>query len=376
MINVGSESRNLEVATGSSYGALAKDEHAALAVKAALKKMPPNSVSSVLLFLTSGYTHNPQNAIKMAAKAAATPQVFGCCAMGLLTEQEWLLDVEGAVAMVFNHEHSLQPAQVMLQHDQSPELLLTLTSPNAATFAVNSHDIAQIGAITTDEYGHGPFSIWQSGRVVEREFVHTAFPDSLSNVTRVAEGIRQISPILQVNLAKKHCVSQIDGKPALASLLEHLPKNLHSVGMDQPYNLLCAISENSDQASVQQGHYKLQHIVSIEQAKQQIHLSGSVKAGRHIFWAIRDEQLAQKIMHKKLEQCRDNLPNKPKFALMFPNIGRGAEFYNGKDRDLELFQEIFPDVPMIGFYGNGEIAPGHKFSGLIHRYSTLVSIFG
>jgi len=97
------------VATGASYGATAKDEYAREAVHKALSKMRPCTVGSVLLFLSSAYAHNPQNAIKEAAKAAGTPQVFGCCAMGLLTEEEWMLDVEGAVAMVFPQEYGLQP---------------------------------------------------------------------------------------------------------------------------------------------------------------------------------------------------------------------------------------------------------------------------
>ena len=86
------------VGSGASYGAIAHDEHARKAVQKALAQMHDTTVGSVLLFLSSSYAHNPQNAIKEAAKAAGTPQVFGCCAMGLLTEQEWLLDVEGAVA--------------------------------------------------------------------------------------------------------------------------------------------------------------------------------------------------------------------------------------------------------------------------------------
>ena len=89
------------VATGLSYGALANDDHAKIAVQNALKKMHPCSVGSVLLFLTCGYVHKPKNAITLAAKAAGTPQIFGCCAMSLISEEEWLLDVEGAVAMVF-----------------------------------------------------------------------------------------------------------------------------------------------------------------------------------------------------------------------------------------------------------------------------------
>ena len=60
---------------------------------------------------------------------------------------------------------------------------------------------------------------------------------------------------------------------------------------------------------------------------------------------------------------------------MFPNVGRGPEFFDGIDRDLQLFKENFPDTPVIGFYGNGEIAPGHRLAGLIHRYSTVFSLF-
>lgn len=366
------------VATGLSYGALAKDEHAKIAVQNALKKAQLSSVGSILLFLSCGYAHKPQGAIKLAAKEAGTPQVFGCCAMSLLTEEDWLLDVEGAVAMVFPRKFDLQPLQVMLQLGLSPELLITLTTPNAATIAVNSNDVPQIGAITTDEYGHGPFSVWQSGRIIEKEFSHITFNPDLTSIIKTADGIRQISPVMKINSADKHRLIEIDGKSALDNLFLNLPKNLQSIGKQQPYNLLCAVSENSQIESIEQGHYKLQHIVANDEKQGHIHLSGSVNNERYMFWALRDEKAAELTMQKQLLACQqelDVLGKTPEFCLMFPNIGRGSEFYNGRDRDFELFKETFPKLPMIGFYGNGEIAPGHKFAGLIHRYSTVFSVF-
>jgi len=154
-----------EVGTGLSYGAIAHDEHASQAVQKARQQMPEGStIGSVLLFLSSEYAHKPQGAIREAAKAAGTPQIFGCCAIGLLTEQEWLLDVQGAVAMVFPSHLGVHALNVLQQQGVTPESILTLSTPNAATIAVNSSDIKQTGAITTDEYGHGPFSVWQSGR--------------------------------------------------------------------------------------------------------------------------------------------------------------------------------------------------------------------
>lgn len=370
-----SDSQPGKIATGISYGALAKAEHAHNAVDRARSKMAPCTVGSVLLFLTTGYAQNPQNAIREAAKAAGTPQVFGCCAVSLLTEEEWLLDAEGAVAMVFPQGLGLQPQKVLQHQGINSKLSLTLTSPNAATIAVNACAIPQIGAISSDHFGHGPFSVWQSGRIIENEYTHLAFSNEWNYQIGVGQGITSLSPVMQVNRSQGHVLLEVDQMPATDNLLSHLPENLHAVGLKQPYNLLCAVSENNSLESIELGHYKLQHIVSTDESRARIHLSGSVKAGRHIFWALRDEQHAQRMMRESLLTASSKLTGSPVFGLMFPNIGRGAEFFNGRDRDIELFQEIFPDTPLLGFYGNGEIAPGHKLSGLIHHYSTVFAVF-
>ncbi|MFT5571183.1 MAG: small ligand-binding sensory domain FIST [Cryomorphaceae bacterium] len=364
------------VATGSSYGAIAHDEHARKAVQKALSKVDQSSIGSVLLFLTGAYAHKPQNAIKEAVKAAGTPLVFGCCAMGLLSDQEWLLDVEGAVAMVFPRELGLQPLSVMLQQGVEPSMVLTLSSPNAAAIAINSHARPQTGAIASDEFGHGPFSVWQSGRIVEREFMHAALAVPLQHHCVLAHGVRHISPTMQINRADRHRLFEIGEKPSVDNLLRHLPQNMQQIGLEHPYNLLCAVSENNDPESIQQGHYDLHHVVSTQQdSEQEVCLSGTTKAGRHMFWALRDAQLAQLNLHRKLLQLRSSIKGEPEFAFMFANISRGPEFYDGPDRDLEIFKEIFPHTPLLGFYSNGEIAPGHKLPAFVHRYSTVVSLF-
>ena len=280
--------------------------------------------------------------------------------------------------MVFPQHLSLHALTVLHQQGISPNSVLTLTTPNAATIAVNATDINQFGSITTDEYGHGPFSVWQSGRIAEQEFIHCAFPPTLKQVTKIADGIKRVSPIMQIDRSDGHCLLEIDKQVATDNLLTNLPDNLQSIGLTQPFSLLCATSENESRESIEQGHYKLHHVVSSNQDKQQIHLSGTAKTGRYLFWGIRDQQYAQEVMLNQLQSAKEQLGETPKFALMFPNIGRGAEFFNGRDRDLELFKETFPNTPLIGFYGNGEVVPGHKFSGLIpvsYTHLTLPTIY-
>lgn len=359
------------VATGASYSAIAQDEHARKAVQKALAKMPPCTVGSVLLFLTGAYAYHPQNAIKEAAKAAGTPMVFGCCAISLLTEQEWLLDVEGAVAMVFPQELSLQPLSILQQQGVSPELVLTLCTPNAATIAVNSTDLPQLGAITTDEYGHGPFSVWQNGRIIENEYCQTAFNGALRPSVIVSESVKKLSPIMQINRSNEHCLYEIGLAPACENLLSNV---LHAEP-DDLFGLLCAVSEDNTIESIEQGHYKLHHLISVDKENQTVRLSGNAKVGKFMFWATRDASLAQQSMSNRLQAAKLRMDGSPQFALMFPNIGQGPEFFGGVDKDLLAFQQTFPNTPLIGFYGNGEISPGYKLAALIRHYSTVVSVF-
>ena len=359
------------IATGISYGGLPSPDHARDAVNKALKKAKLKSAASVLLFLTCGYASNPKTALKEAAKAASTTQVIGCSAMGLLSDEEWLIDSEGAVAMVFPADFCLQPARLL----KKPELLLSLVTPSSAMFGINQVDIKQIGAISTDEYGHGPYSIWQTSREVKKGYIHVGFENKIDYAVGVAQGVRQISPLMEITKGEKHTLLTLNNEPALKNLRDSLPENLHGIFCKQPHNILCAISENEDVESINQGHYKLQHIVSLEEEKNTIHISGTVHEKRHIFWALRDEAKAQEEMQNAIDAAKKSLAKKPKFAFVFPNISRGPEFYGGYDKDIDMLKAAFPDMPIIGFYGNGEIAPGHKLSALMHHYSTVFTLF-
>ncbi len=356
------------VATGASYGAMAQDEYAREAVSKALAKMRPCTVGSVLLFLSNGYAHAPQNAIKEAAKAAGTPLVFGCCAVGLLTEEEWLLDVEGAVAMVFPQELSMQPLRVLIPQGIKPKLVLTLSSPNAAEMAISSCDSPQFGSVTSDEYGQGPYSVWQGGRIVEQEFCQTAFNNELVPELILAEGVERLSPVMQINRSEGNTLFEVNLQGACDNISSH-------VSVASPFDLFCAVSETNDPESIEQGHYQLIHVLDINSVANTIKLADEVKAGRHVFWARRNITSAKASIENELENAKQRLNKQPEFALMFANVTRGPEFFGGIDMDLEAFKTAFPGIPLIGFYGNSEIAPGFKAPALQRHHATVSVLF-
>ncbi|XP_006816269.2 F-box only protein 22-like [Saccoglossus kowalevskii] len=49
------------------------------------------------------------------------------------------------------------------------------------------------------------------------------------------------------------------------------------------------------------------------------------------------------------------LSEKKTIAFMFACIGRGTEHYNQRNVESEAFKSIFPNTPLFGFFGNGEV---------------------
>ncbi|XP_041075291.1 F-box only protein 22-like [Polyodon spathula] len=79
-----------------------------------------------------------------------------------------------------------------------------------------------------------------------------------------------------------------------------------------------------------------------------------------------------------------NIPQHNTLGFMFACVGRGRHHYNSKNNvEADAFRKIFPNIPLFGFFGNGEIGcdkivtDGYTLTdaeNLQHGYSTVVAL--
>ncbi|XP_064168261.1 F-box only protein 22 isoform X1 [Anguilla rostrata] len=79
-----------------------------------------------------------------------------------------------------------------------------------------------------------------------------------------------------------------------------------------------------------------------------------------------------------------NLPERNTLGLMFACLGRGHNYYGGKRNvEADAFRKVFPNTPLFGFFGNGEIGCDRIVTGsytltdtdtdsLQHTYTTVM----
>ncbi len=352
----------MSVATGLALGRQATPDLAQRAVQEAMTKAGLKVANSVLLFLTSEFARDPQPALKAASVAASCVQVVGCSAPGIFTEQDWVLDAPAAAAMVFGGGIALAPGPK--PHPQV--LLLALAAPNALNITWLATAGLKFGGVSGDATGQGPFSVWRNGKGVAAGHCEVVVQGARLAVG-ATHGVRVLNEPKPVSAGQGHDVIFLGGKPALETLQRACPEN------PLPLHRLMAGIADSEHA-FRHGDYRLAPLVCANEADRSVTLAHRVEPGQLVFWAIREADAAQADLDATICSLEQKLAAAPQFGMLFSCLGRGPYFYSGIDRDLELLQRRFPGMPLIGFYGNGEIAPINGVNELL-QYSAVLGLF-
>ena len=352
----------MSVASALAIGSQPKPELAQRAVREAMQKAGVEVANSVLLFLTSEFARDPLPAIKAAGREASCVQVVGCSAPGIFTDQDWVLDAPAAAAMVFGGDVALAPV-----HDAGPDhLLLALAAPNAINTTWLSGAGLRFGGVSGDATGQGPFSVWHSGKGAIAGHCEVDVSGAAGAVG-AAHGVRMLCDARPVTASHGHDLIFLGGKPALDTL--------HQACAEEPlplHRLMAGIADH--ESEIAHGQYRLTALVGANEAERSVTLARRLEPGQRVFWALRETGAAQQDLAGTVDQLVTQLGAPPDFGLLFSCLGRGPYFYSGVDRDLELLQRRFPGMPLIGFYGNGEIAPIKGVNELL-QYSAVLGLF-
>jgi small ligand-binding sensory domain FIST len=357
------------VATGLSHGSRAQPEHAALAVKNGLRRAGLKTANSVLLFLTPDYARNPDAALRAAARAGGCTQVIGCTGAGLLTEEEWLLDSPGAAAMVFGGNlRLLTPSKPSYE-----KTIVSLCTPAGLSADWLDIPAPRIGAVSGDLGGHGPFKVWSGSRVADSGRAE-AVVDGARSANQASQGVRALTSPIEVAEVEGYDILRLGNYPALNVLVKSLPLGVREMEHIPLHLIMGGVTFGDPTTAIREGRYRLNHIVAANLNDKSITLSHPMNRGERLFWAMRDTLAAERDMRLTIEQCHKKLGEDPDFALLFPCMGRGPNFYGNKDRDLELLQARFSGLPIIGMYGNGEIGPLDE-GNYLYQYSAVLGLF-
>lgn len=234
---------------------------------------------------------------------------------------------------------------------------------------------AKIGGLASGARQQGQNALFLNDQVFRNGAVGIALHGNIVVDTVVAQGCRPIGEPMRITGSERNLLQELDGKRPL-DLLRELFQQLNERDrglMRTSLFLGVVMDEFIDQPK--HGDFLIRNVMGMDEQSGAVAIGELLKEGQLVQFHLRDAETSAEDLVAVLERyAGDNRENQAQGALLFSCLGRGQYLYGKPNHDSEVFRDKLGQVPLGGFFCNGEIGPvsGTTF---LHGYTSSFGIF-
>jgi hypothetical protein len=178
-----------------------------------------------------------------------------------------------------------------------------------------------------------------------------------------------------VTRSEGNVIYEIDGKPATDVLKEYLPEDALTEDRDWlRYAISLALSFRAP-SYMKDEEYVVRGVPQLSLTDGSITIQTEVSEGTSIWFSSRDKEKITTGFDRMAAQIKEQLDGaQPELVFQFECVTRGKLMFREQEK-LQLLkrfrQSVGPEVPWVGFYTIGEIAPVEEHNG-INRFASII----
>ncbi len=236
--------------------------------------------------------------------------------------------------------------------------------------------VPAVGGMASGGTDYGQNSLILNDQIIDEGVVGVTMAGPISLLTVVSQGCRPIGERFVITRAERNIIYEMGGKPALECLqqvyttLSASEQRLARQGL----HIGCVIDENKNK--FERGDFLVRNLAGADQETGSIAVTDIVKEGQTIQFHIRDRETASEDLHWLLTTRKGQVSNKSiAGGLLFSCNGRGQKLFGNPHHDITAIRKQIGDIPVAGFFAQGEIGPvgGKNF---LHGFTASVVLFG
>jgi len=268
------------------------------------------------------------------------------------------------------------------RHDgASPPSLLLLADPFSApgeevfeSLAERCYGAPAIGGLAGGGRDEGGNRLVLNGNIYSSGLVGVAVSGPVSIRTVISQGCRPIGERYMVTRSEQNIIHELGGVPTL----ERLKALFASLSNDEQQlaqrALHLGVVMDETRNRFERGDFLVRNLIGADQQTGSVAIGDIVKEGQTIQFHLRDAQSATEDLHLMLAAERARHPKPPLGALLFSCCGRGRGLFGLPHHDVSIVRERAGEIPIAGFFAQGEIGPvgGRNF---LHGYTASVVLF-
>jgi len=118
------------------------------------------------------------------------------------------------------------------------------------------------------------------------------------------------------------------------------------------------------------GDYRVRNIIGIDLDRDLLAVGEMLQQGEPILFVRRDGQAARDDLERMLAEISRQAPQGIRGGLYVSCLGRGRHQFGSEGAEIVLIQNLLGDVPLVGFFANGEI-----FANRLYGYTGVLTLF-
>jgi small ligand-binding sensory domain FIST len=371
-----------------------------------------------IVFISSAYTSDYPRLMPLLLEKLPLPYVIGCGGGGIIgmNDNQRAVEIEGnpALSLTVANLPNVEITPFHILGEEMPDLdsppqkwcdlvgvpiekqphFILLADPftSKVNELIQGLDFAYPGSVkvgglaSASTMGVSSALFFHDSFSPSSEFLHSqgtvgfALSGEITIETIVAQGCRAIGKTYTVTQGERNVILELsDSNGKTGSPLNLLRELISSLSQEDQqlaqHSLFIGIARDEFKLELGHGDFLIRNLVGVDPKYGAIAVGDRIRVGQRVKFHLRDGNASRHDLETLLRSYSRSHPQKSAAgALMFSCLGRGEGLYLKPNVDSHLFQDFIPNVPLAGFFCNGEIGPVGNET-FLHGYTSVFGIF-
>lgn len=370
-------------------------------MEAIVNKMDSNPVHLTIIFVSPQYKNKYEEIPKLIRKRIDPGHILGCSAGGIIgdgreVEQQQALSITCANLPDVEIKGIHTDTMKLPDQDTAPGVwrewlgIDVGKKPNfiflADPFSFRGEEFlsgidfaypnsGKVGGLASGAQMQGENALYLDNKIYHNGLVGLALSGNIDMDTIVAQGCRPIGEPIKISKCEGTLLQKMNGQPPL-ELLQRIYDGLdeNDKGLVQS-SLFLGIEMDPLKDNPQQGDFLIRNIMGVNRDDGGIQIGAMLREGQLVQFHLRDKAMSAEDLEMILNRYSKNKNTQEACgALLFSCLGRGQYLYGVPNHDSDMFRDKLGEIPLGGFFCNGEIGPVGKTT-FLHGYTSSFGIF-
>ena len=191
-----------------------------------------------------------------------------------------------------------------------------------------------------------------AGEVTDGGVSGVLFAADVAAVTGLTQGCSPIGPVHRITEGRDNVLARLDQRPALEVFREDIGELLaRDLKRVEGYVHAAIPVAGSDRG----GDYLVRNLLGVYPEQGWVSIGERVAVGDQVMFVRRDGTSAMADLKRMVHDVKRRAGAAPRAALYFTCVARGPNLFGHGSVELGTIANILGDVPLVGFFANGEI---------------------